>query len=186
MQPVTLAVTTPSSLPADLCLLPDRSPSVFRPPTSSSVVDEIFELQLQQNWVCTDMLNDALHAQTPQLAVCASPRNHQGDDTTAPSTPMADVPAVQPATVCASPGNHQGGDTSVPLPPVADVPVVQPAARTAASAASFIDSLKLPLEEPLVCTPLRARTAKNVDDDWIPRRSDRLAAKSAFHGPYLL
>jgi len=130
VQLVTLAKTTPSSPPADLCLLPDRSPSVFRPPTSPSVVDEIFELQLQQNWVCTcaaysptralaaDMLNDALHAQTPQLAVCASPRN------------------------------HQGGDTSAPLPPLADVPVVQPAARTAASVASFIDSLKLPLEEP--------------------------------------
>ncbi|CAD6340563.1 unnamed protein product [Miscanthus lutarioriparius] len=102
---------------------------------------------------------------TPQLAVCASPRNHQVDDTTAPSTPMADVPAVQPATVCASLGNHQGGDTSAPLPPLADAPVVQPAARTAASVASFIDSLKLPLEEPLVCTPPRARTAKNVDDD---------------------
>ena len=192
VQLVTLAETTPSSPPADLCLLSDRSPSVFRPPTSPSVIDEIFELQLQQNWVCTgaaysptralaaDMLNDALHAQTPQLAVCASPGNHQGDDTTAPSTPMADVPAVQPATVCASPRNHQGGDTSAPLPPLADVLVVQPAARTAASVASFIDSLKLPLEEPLVCTPPRARTAKNVDDDWIPRRSDRLAAMSAF------
>ena len=117
VQLVTLAETTPSSPPVDLCLLPDKSPSVFRPPTSPLVVDEIFELQLQQNWVCTgaaysptralaaDMLNDALHAQTPQLAVCASPRNHQGDDTTAPSTPMADVPVVQPATVCASPGN---------------------------------------------------------------------------------
>ena len=129
------------------------------------------------------MLNDALHAQTPQLVVCASPGIHQSDDTTAPSTPMAVVPAVQPATVCASPGNLQSGDTSTQLPPVADVPVVQPAARTAASVASFIDSLKLPLEEPLVCTPPRARTAKNVDDDWIPGHSDRLAAKSAFRDP---
>jgi hypothetical protein len=66
-------------------------------------------------------------------------------------------------------------------PPTAPAPVA--AAPTAASVAAFIDSMRLPLQEPLIKTPPRARTARAIDDDWIPRRSDRLAAKSAFRDP---
>jgi hypothetical protein len=57
-------------------------------------------------------------------------------------------------------------------------------APTAASVTAFIDSIRLPLEEPLIKTPRRARTARTVSDDWIPRRSDRLAAKSVFRDPH--
>jgi hypothetical protein len=66
-------------------------------------------------------------------------------------------------------------------PPTAPAPVA--AAPTAASVAAFIDSMRLPLQEPLIKTPPRARTVRAVNNDWIPRRSDRLAAKSAFHDP---
>lgn len=48
---------------------------------------------------------------------------------------------------------------------------------------SFADSLRLPLEEPLLRTAPRVRVSKDVDDWWVPRRSDRLAAKSAFRDP---
>jgi hypothetical protein len=43
--------------------------------------------------------------------------------------------------------------------------------------------MRLPLQEPLIKTPPRAWTARAVDDDWIPCRSDRLVAKSAFRDP---
>jgi hypothetical protein len=68
-------------------------------------------------------------------------------------------------------------------------PVVAPTAApvacapTAALVTAFIDSIRLPLEEPLIKTPPHARTARTVNDDWIPRRSDHLAAKSVFRDP---
>lgn len=48
--------------------------------------------------------------------------------------------------------------------------------------AAFIDSVMVPLPEPLVRSPpkLRVTRARNVDDSFVPKRSARLAAKSQF------
>lgn len=51
------------------------------------------------------------------------------------------------------------------------------------SATEFVDSLRLPLEVTLIKALPHARVARNADDCWAPRRSDRLAAKSAFRDP---
>jgi hypothetical protein len=47
----------------------------------------------------------------------------------------------------------------------------------------FVNSLQLPLPEVLVHTPPRSRRARREPDSVAPRRSDRLAAKSAFRDP---
>lgn len=49
--------------------------------------------------------------------------------------------------------------------------------------ALFINSLLLPLQESLVCTVPRPRTARREPASPVPRRSDRLATKSAFRDP---
>jgi len=51
------------------------------------------------------------------------------------------------------------------------------------SPASFVNSLRIPLVVPLLRTTPRVRTSRAIDDEWVPRRSDRLAAKSAFRDP---
>lgn len=51
------------------------------------------------------------------------------------------------------------------------------------SATEFVDSLRLPLEVPLIKALPHARVARNAVDCWAPRRSDRLAANSAFRDP---
>lgn len=50
-----------------------------------------------------------------------------------------------------------------------------------APAISFADSLRLPLEPPILqqLPPMRATR----EDVWVPKRSNRLAAKSAFRDP---
>lgn len=48
---------------------------------------------------------------------------------------------------------------------------------------SFAGSLRLPLDEPILHSGPRTRTSRIADDDWVPRCSDRLAAKSAFRDP---
>jgi hypothetical protein len=65
--------------------------------------------------------------------------------------------------------------------PAAPAPIA--ASPTTTLVAAFINSMRLPLQEPLIKTPPRARTTRAVDDDWIPRHSDRLATKSAFRDP---
>lgn len=75
--------------------------------------------------------------------------------------------------------------------PVADpsVPFIAHADTTAGDAtlpndvdprSLFIDSLQLPLSETLVHTPPRQRAARREPTSLVPRRSGRLAAKSAF------
>lgn len=49
--------------------------------------------------------------------------------------------------------------------------------------ASFINALKLPLHESLLQAPPRPRARRTESANLIPRCSDRLAAKSAFHDP---
>jgi hypothetical protein len=44
----------------------------------------------------------------------------------------------------------------------------------------FIAGLKLPLETPLISSPPRLRVSRMRDDNWVSRRSVRLAAMSAF------
>jgi len=79
----------------------------------------------------------------------------------------------------------EGNQASTPPPttPVADdsesespPPETPPTAKT-----SFADSLRLPIATPLLSAP-RVRVSK-VPKAWIPRRSDRLAAKSIFRDP---
>ena len=49
---------------------------------------------------------------------------------------------------------------------------------------SFIDAIKLPLEQPLMVSPPRLHIAKDPkaadDGDFVPKRIARLAAKSKF------
>lgn len=87
------------------------------------------------------------------------------------------------STVASSPrpqiGACSGGaDPSNTPPPDGNEETILPQSPT-----TFIDSLKLPLETPLLNTPPRLKVARDVDDCWVPRRSDRLAAKSAFRDP---
>jgi hypothetical protein len=63
-------------------------------------------------------------------------------------------------------------DDAVPTPP----PEVDPGML-------FVNSLRLPLPEALVRTPPRSRGARREPANLVPRRSDRLAAKSAFRDP---
>lgn len=44
---------------------------------------------------------------------------------------------------------------------------------------AFIQSITLPLVQPILATPPRLRVSKVRDEDWVPRRSSRLAAKNA-------
>jgi hypothetical protein len=48
---------------------------------------------------------------------------------------------------------------------------------------SFIASLKLPPEEPLIASSQRCCVSRLDDSVFVPRRSDRLAAKSIYHDP---
>jgi hypothetical protein len=52
-----------------------------------------------------------------------------------------------------------------------------------ASLQNFIASLKLPLEEPLIASSPRRRVSRLDDSVFVPRRSDRLAAKSIHRDP---
>ena len=51
----------------------------------------------------------------------------------------------------------------------------------------FIDSFRRPLQQPLVASPPRLRVTRkvnyDVDDDFVPKRCARLAAKSKFREP---
>ena len=47
----------------------------------------------------------------------------------------------------------------------------------------FIQSFRLPLQEPLITSAPRLRVSRRNDCDLVPRRSDRLAVKSAFRDP---
>jgi len=51
------------------------------------------------------------------------------------------------------------------------------------SVPDFINSLRLPLEEALIKSPARLRVSRHVDYSLVPRRSDRLAAKSGYRDP---
>jgi hypothetical protein len=51
---------------------------------------------------------------------------------------------------------------------------------------SFIDAFKQPFEQPLIASPPRLRITKPKyadDDDFVPKRSARLAAKSKYREP---
>lgn len=75
---------------------------------------------------------------------------------------------------------HQHWYTGRTPPPtsVAASPSVQPT-----SVEDFIADLKLPLEEPLIQSPPRHRVSRVPVDNLVPRRSDRLAAKSVYRDP---
>jgi hypothetical protein len=51
----------------------------------------------------------------------------------------------------------------------------------------FIGSFRRPLQQPLVASPPRLKVTKKInydaDDDFVPKRSARLAAKSKFREP---
>jgi hypothetical protein len=51
------------------------------------------------------------------------------------------------------------------------------------SVEDFIASLKLPLETPLIQSPPRLHVSRIPDENWVPRRSERLAAMSGFRDP---
>jgi hypothetical protein len=67
-------------------------------------------------------------------------------------------------------------------PATAATPIGSPTVP-AASLQSFIASLKLPLEEPLIASSPRRRVSRLDDSVFVPRRSDRLAAKSIHRDP---
>ena len=69
-----------------------------------------------------------------------------------------------------------------PMHPATHGSCRQPTAN-AETLSEFIQSLRLPLQEPLItCAPC-LRVSRRNDCDLVPRRSDRLAAKSAFGDP---
>jgi hypothetical protein len=49
--------------------------------------------------------------------------------------------------------------------------------------AAFINAIKLPLQECLLQAPPHPRARRRAPENWTPRRSDRLAAKSVFRDP---
>jgi hypothetical protein len=56
---------------------------------------------------------------------------------------------------------------------------------TISSVDEFIASYKKPLVQPILSTPrLRSTKAAPVNDDWIPKRSAHLAAKSRFRAEW--
>jgi hypothetical protein len=69
-------------------------------------------------------------------------------------------------------------------PATAAAPIGSPTVP-AASLQSFIASLKLPLEEPLIASSPRCRVSRLDDSAFVPRCSDRLAAKSIYRDPNL-
>jgi hypothetical protein len=100
---------------------------------------------------------------------------------------------VAPAAAITSPLNAVG-ETFQPSPRVgrgvdppsqAEAPVDDSSTQQtdADPGMDFINSLLRPIPEALVHTPPRARGARRVPASVIPRRSDRLAAKSAFRDP---
>jgi hypothetical protein len=63
-----------------------------------------------------------------------------------------------------------------PLPPQHDAPPDD-------VGAIFINAITLPLQENLLQAPPRRRARRREPENFIPRRSDRLAAKSVFRDP---
>ena len=61
--------------------------------------------------------------------------------------------------------------------------LTQVAAPMVASVTAFVDSLHLPMLEPIIQDTPRAYVPRRHDDDWLPWRSTRLAAKHAFCDP---
>lgn len=74
------------------------------------------------------------------------------------------------------------GTTAPPPPPGSPAAAPQASARLDSPGRSFADSLHLPLQAPLLQNVPRAWVPA-ASDAWVPRRSTRLAAKSAFHDP---
>jgi hypothetical protein len=54
---------------------------------------------------------------------------------------------------------------------------------TPPSVQDFIAGLRLPLEVPLIQSPPRLRVSRMQDENWVPRRSERLVSMSAFRDP---
>lgn len=86
-----------------------------------------------------------------------------------------------PLDVTSSPTLHQAASGS--FSPPDSTHVANPGAGATPPATTFVDSLRLPLDDPILRTPPRATTTSVLDDDWVPRRSTRLAAKAPFRDP---
>jgi len=86
-------------------------------------------------------------------------------------------PVVTPSS--GSPRPQDGGRTQ----PGSPAAVAGSSTTAFPSVMAFIDSLELPLQEPLIKTAPRPRQGRRIDDSVVPRRSDRLAAKSVFRDP---
>jgi hypothetical protein len=108
--------------------------------------------------------------------------NHTPGHTT-PNSPLRQAgmdlspPVVTPS--CGSPWPQDGGRMQQGNPAA----IVVSSTAAFPSVMGFIDSLKLPLQEPLIKTAPRPRQAHRIDDSVVPRHSDRLAAKSVFRDP---
>lgn len=74
------------------------------------------------------------------------------------------------------PAAHGASPSPATASPVVGSPTAQPT-----TIPDFIAALKLPIEDPLLRSPPRLRVSRPRDDiDLVPRRSDRLAAKSVY------
>lgn len=109
--------------------------------------------------------------------------------------PQSHAPLPAVATVVVD-STEPGAGRDAPPPASSDDENTQPltnAVETAAPAAAdgaadFLDSLILPLLDPIITsTPSahapRRRRRVDADADWTPRRSSRLAAKSVYRDP---
>jgi hypothetical protein len=95
--------------------------------------------------------------------------------------PLVVVPSpVQPTVV--------GGTVNILAPLVLRAEPIQPTANAdvhddSAPLQLFVDTFKKGLDQPLLSTPILRATRRNrsvVDDDFVPKRSTRLIAKSGF------
>ena len=95
-----------------------------------------------------------------------------------------DVPQLRTTTgVRPSSDVDNDGPAAQPATTEEVTALTQVAAPTAASVTAFVDSLRLPVLEPIIQDTPRAYVPRRRDDDWLPRRSTRLAAKHAFRDP---
>jgi hypothetical protein len=89
---------------------------------------------------------------------------------------------AEPQHLCV--GADAAANDGQPIQPIDDVPSTPiHGTESPPSVQDFIAGLKLPLDTPLIQSPPRLRVSRLRDENWVLRRSERLAAMSAFRDP---
>ena len=114
-------------------------------------------------------------------------RNHMGGDNQVLRMTLDTIFSYEPNFESDSEAQDTAASPATPTPSVAGSPTPPPVAGPATvhptSVQNFIEGLKLPLDKPFIQSPPRLRVSCVPVAHLVPRRSDRLAAKSVYRDP---